>query len=252
MTYLIRIILPVFLISLPGCAVLQKQNSGAGATLSYSCSIAGDYDLYMLGTSYSSKPPPNWTFGVGALGCYPDEGVNFDDGATLSVAGDHRKLPKYLYFWWSKIPRGNGDHWTKAQNEEYEHNRWAPHYWARVAIRSQVPQTVVDEVRKSPPSKLGDGQNELRLHIYLAWTKRGIRLTWAEYKDLSMIKYGGYVPEGPSGELDPWLRNHPGVIKYPQVLTYTHSMAWIKKNHVKYVSSHVAKPEPYRSWPPSQ
>ncbi len=232
MTYLIRIILPIFLISLPSCAVMPQKNPGAGATLSYSCHIAGDYDLYMMGSSYSKKPPPNWNLGVGSLGCYSIKGVNFDDGKTLSVAGDHRKLPKYLYFWWSKIPRGNGDHWTKAQNEEYEHNRWAPHYWGRVAIRSQVPQSVVNEVIKSPPSKLGDGQNKLRLHIYLEWSKHGIRLTWAEYNDLKMIKYGGYVPPGPMAEIDKrWFAQNPQVV---------------------HVHSKVIPPEPYRLLPQHQ
>ena len=254
----------LLLLALPlsGC-LSSARDTGAGASLSYSCHMPVDYDLYQLGVSYSPTPPALWNNGVGAMSCYPDDGVNFDFGATLSVSGDHRQLPEYLYFWWSRTPQGTNANGTLTEAQQQDYLRIInapPTYWSRVAIRSQVPQSVVDEVIASPPRKIKDGpakgrdsgQNILTLEIYISWTERGIELTWAEARNNTMIKYGGAVPSGPSGTVEPWVKAHPDdpSAKHPQLLTYQYSQDWLAKNHVQFVPSHVATPAPYWTWPP--
>ncbi len=251
----------LLLLALPlsGC-LSSARDTGAGASLSYSCHMPVDYNLYQLGVSYSPTPPALWNNGIGVMSCYPYDGVNFDFGATLSVSGDHRQLPEYLYFWWSRYPQGNSDHWTAAQNAEADLAFKAPHYWSRVAIRSQVPQSVVDEVIASPPRKIEDGpakgrdsgQNVLTLEIFISWTERGIELTWAQAYKGTVIKYGGAVPSGPSGTVEPWVKAHPDdpSAKHPELLSYQRRQDWLAKNHVQFVPSHVATPAPYWTWPP--
>ena len=256
----------LLLLALPlsGCLSSGARNSGAGGSLSYTCHMPVDYDLYQKGVSYTPTPPALWNNGVGVMPCYPADGVNFEDGKTLSVSGDHRQLPEYLYFWWSRVPQGTRAAGTMTEAQEQDYLRIVkdpPTYWSRVAIRSQVPQSIVDEIIASPPAKIEDGpakgrnsgQNVLTLHIYISWTERGIELTWAEFRHgVGMIKYGGAVPSGPSGTVEPWLKAHPDnpSAKHPELLSYQRGQDWIAKNHVQFVPSHVATPAPYWTWPP--
>lgn len=179
--------------SITGCS---QNQPGPGYEVSFSCHINANYTLWNTDALSSAKIKPTGRMGVGALSCYASQDP-FDDGATLSLAGDGRQLPEYAYLWWSHYPKGNGAHWTSKQKKESNYVITHPQYMARVPIRSEIPESVVQEVTGSPMSKYHPYVPRLLLHLYLTWTKEGVQMTWAEQDNdtYPVIKYGGYLPK---------------------------------------------------------
>ncbi|MHB1333127.1 MAG: hypothetical protein ACYCY1_11065 [Sulfuriferula sp.] len=185
-------------IGLSGCLDLGPQglvlarsasNDGVGFTASMSCHIDSDYDLWVSSSSTVATDTPNPHSGPGALTCYPSN-TPFDDGATISVAGDKRQLPEWVEFFWSQPMKRIKD--SKTFGEIINH----PDHRERVYVRNQIPQRVVDEVRKAG-SDPKTGLPNLRLHVYFIWTKEGIKLTWATQRgsEWAPVEYGGYIPK---------------------------------------------------------
>ncbi|ACX97105.1 hypothetical protein Hneap_2295 [Halothiobacillus neapolitanus c2] len=87
---------------------------------------------------------------------------------------------------------------TEAQKKEFLRIvRKPPTYWARVPVRSQIPESVVKEVEASPMSKYYPYRRNLDLHLYFIWLNDGVQMTWAveNLDKLSIPKYGGYIPQ---------------------------------------------------------
>jgi len=84
--------------------------------------------------------------------------------------------------------KGNKD--GKVLQEFIDH----PDHRERVYVRNQIPQRVVDEVRKAG-SDPKTGLPNLRLHVYFIWTKQGIKLTWATQRgsERAPVEYGCYI-----------------------------------------------------------
>lgn len=178
----------------------SAPNDGVGFTASMSCHIDGDFDLWVSSTSTVPTDMPRPNSGPGALTCYPLN-TPFDDGKTISVAGDNRQLPEWLEFFWSQPKKTITD--SKTFGEIIHH----PDHRERVYIRKQIPQRVVDEVRESgfdPKS----GLRNLRLHVYFIWTEQGIKLTWATQRQNTWapVEYGGYIPSDMNARTIEFLR----------------------------------------------
>ncbi|MDD4967634.1 hypothetical protein [Halothiobacillus sp.] len=87
---------------------------------------------------------------------------------------------------------------TEAQKKEYLRIvRKPPTYWARVPVRSQIPESVVKEVEASPMRKDHPNMPALRLHLYFIWTNEGVQMSWRvqNFDKLSTVQYGGYIPQ---------------------------------------------------------
>ena len=138
--------------------------------------------------------------GVGAGGCYHWNDP-FDDGKTMGLAGDSRQLPEYAYLYWSWMPKsGKGGYAALSEAKKKETDRILdnpPTYWARVPVRSQIPESVVKEVEASPMRKDHPNMRALRLHLYFIWVNDGVQMSWRvqNFDNLSTVQYGGYIPQ---------------------------------------------------------
>ena len=173
-------------------------DSGPGYEASFSCHADNGHDIWNMG-EFTAPATRTLRFsdGVGALGCYHWNNP-FDDGATLGLAGDSRQLPDYAYLYWSWVPKGTDATMTEAQKKEYLRIvRKPPTYWARVPVRSQIPESVVKEVEASPMRKDHPNMPALRLHLYFIWTNEGVQMSWRvqNFDKLSTVQYGGYIPQ---------------------------------------------------------
>ena len=173
-------------------------DSGPGYETSFSCHADNGHDIEIMGAlTTPATRILNADSGVGAGACQPWNDP-FDDGATAGLAGDSRQLPEYAYLYWSWVPPGTDITMTEAQKKEFLRIvRNPPTYWARVPVRSQIPESVVKEVEASPMSKQYPYMPALTLHLYFIWTNEGVQMTWAEQgtDTYPVLKYGGYIPQ---------------------------------------------------------
>lgn len=176
----------------------SAANSGPGFEASFSCHADNGHDIWNMG---ELSTPATRTFtvdsGVGGGACQPWNDP-FDNGATAGIAGDSRQLPEYAYLYWSWVPKGTDATMTEAQKKEFLRIvRNQPTYWARVPVRSQIPESVVKEVEAAPMSKQYPYMRNLGLHLYFIWLNDGVQMTWAveNVDKLSTVKYGGYIPQ---------------------------------------------------------
>ena len=176
-------------------------DSGPGYETSFSCHADNGHDIWHMG-EFTAPATRTLRFsdGVGAGGCYHWNDP-FDDGKTMGLAGDSRQLPEYAYLYWSWMPKsGKGGYAALSEAKKKETDRILdnpPTYWARVPVRSQIPESVVKEVEAAPMSKQYPYMRNLGLHLYFIWLNDGVQMTWrVENVDkLSTVKYGGYIPQ---------------------------------------------------------
>jgi hypothetical protein len=173
-------------------------DSGPGYETSFSCHADNGHDIWNMGEfTAPATRTLNADSGVGAGGCRPFNDP-FDDGATLGLAGDSRQLPDYAYLYWSWVPKGTDATMTEAQKKEFLRIvRKPPTYWARVPVRSQIPESVVKEVEASPMSKQYPYMRNLDLRLYFIWLNDGVQMSWRvqNVDKLSTVQYGGYIPQ---------------------------------------------------------
>ena len=178
-------------------------DSGPGYETSFSCHADNGHDIEVMG-EFTTPATSTFHFtvdgGVGGLGCYHWNNP-FDDGATLGLAGDIRQLPDYAYLYWSWLPKsGKGGYAALSEAKKEETGRILdnpPTYWARVPVRSQIPESVVKEVEASPMSKQYPYMRNLDLRLYFIWLNDGVQMSWRvqNVDKLSTVQYGGYIPQ---------------------------------------------------------
>ena len=98
---------------------------------------------------------------------------------------DVRELPEWVEFEWSEPAYPEDPKQTLA---EY---RALPRKTARVAVRSRVPQDVVDEAieakRRRQPHELPDKM----LYVYFIWTETGVKFRWELGRGGVTLREGG-------------------------------------------------------------
>lgn len=119
-------------------------------------------------------------------------------GKTMGAAPDGRELPEWVEFEWTEWPYPSPQQPTdpvalQAWNDRVDYlSRTLPHQRARVAVRSRVPQDVVDEVlasnKRTAPKALPDHS----LWVYFLWHETGIKFRWSlEQGCCNVLRAGG-------------------------------------------------------------
>lgn len=106
-------------------------------------------------------------------------------GATTGAAPDGRELPEWVEFEWKEWPYP----YPAKPSEPVALQKWndgvhamsrsLPIKTARVAVRSRVPQDIVDEVVASNRSRELGKLPDKMLWVYFIWYETGIKFRWS-------------------------------------------------------------------------
>jgi hypothetical protein len=179
--HLIKAVVTLFLLSCT--AACQSESKGPGMILSFGSVIDGRSIAIK-----SAKLPDGQAFGdPGAVGGQFDKtretwrlgGI----GATMAASGDYRGLPEWVDFEWQE-PSYPGlepadfptpEAFNLAVDEKYAK---LPIKTQRLAIKSRIPQEVVDEVIESKRNAPKGKSAEKTLWLYIFWTPDGMKMRW--------------------------------------------------------------------------
>ena len=132
----------------------------------------------------------------GSLG--PAKNSMKDGGATMGAAPDGRELPQWVEFEWKVWPYPYPDMPADPAARQvwsdgvHTLSRSLPIQTARVAVRSRVPQDVIDEVLASNRQRAPNALPDKDLWVYFIWHETGIKLRWRLLQGCcKMLREGG-------------------------------------------------------------
>ncbi len=190
-TYLLQAIYFLAAIALCAACSVTRLQDGPGMIVTFSNGIKGkEVDVLRAKTANSIFFPT-----PGSLG--PNKNP-MTGGKTMGAAPDGRELPQWVEFEWKvwpyPYPSMPAEPVALQEWRDGVHamSRSLPSQTARVAVRSRVPQDVIDEVlasnRKRAPNALPDKD----LWVYFIWYETGIKLRWRLLQGCcKMLREGG-------------------------------------------------------------
>jgi hypothetical protein len=156
-------------VAVTGCT--QAEKGGPGFTVSYMTDRRDIwYDKYTGGADPSLVQDPRFMSTTDTGAEWP-----WSMGGTESGAPDSRGLPEWIEFKWREVP-------LNAQIKTFED--WVPIRDAlpiktyRVPVRSQVPQSVIDELMQSKRERVRGKLPKKRLLLTFSWVGDEIKFGW--------------------------------------------------------------------------
>ncbi|MCC7680291.1 hypothetical protein [Janthinobacterium sp. FW305-128] len=173
------------------CSVTRSQD-GPGMIVTFSNGIKGKkVDVLRARTANGVFFPT-----PGSLG--PAKNPMKDGGATMGAAPDGRELPQWVEFEWKVWPYPYPDMPAEPvalqawSDGVHAMSRSLPIQTARVAVRSRVPQDVIDEVLASNRQRAPNALPDKDLWVYFIWYETGIKFRWRLLQGCcKMLREGG-------------------------------------------------------------
>ena len=172
------------------CAA-PRPMEGPGMTVTFNNVIKGKKVDVLRAKTSNGVPFPT----PGSLGPHQNP---MPGGATMGAAPDGRELPEWVEFEWTEWPYPSPPKPTDpVALQEWNDRvdlliRTLPHKRARVAVRSRVPQDVVDEVLASNKRAAAGALPDEGLWVYFIWYETGIKFRWSlERGCCKVLRAGG-------------------------------------------------------------
>jgi len=190
-TYLLQAIYFLAAIALCAACSVTRLQDGPGMIVTFSNGIKGkEVDVLRAKTANSIFFPT-----PGSLG--PDKNP-MTGGKTMGAAPDGRELPQWVEFEWKVWPYP----YPSMPAEPVALQAWSdgvhamsrslPIQTARVAVRSRVPQDVIDEVLASNRQRAPNALPDKDLWVYFIWYETGIKFRWRLLQGCcKMLREGG-------------------------------------------------------------
>ena len=177
-TYMLQAICFLAAIALCTACAAPRSQQGPGMIVTFSNGIKGKkVDVLRAKTANGVFFPT-----PGSLG--PAKNPMKDGGATMGAAPDGRELPQWVEFEWKVWPYPYPDMPADPAARQvwsdgvHTLSRSLPIQTARVAVRSRVPQDVIDEVLESNRQRAPRALPDKMLWVYFIWYETGIKLRW--------------------------------------------------------------------------
>ena len=191
-TYLLQAICFLAAIALCTACAAPRSQQGPGMIVTFSNGLKGkEVDVLRARTANGVFFPT-----PGSLG--PAKNPMKDGGATMGAAPDGRELPQWVEFEWKVWPYP----YPAMPAEPVALQAWSdgvhamsralPIQTARVAVKSRVPQDVIDEVLASNRQRAPNALPDKDLWVYFIWYETGIKFRWRLLQGCcKMLREGG-------------------------------------------------------------
>lgn len=178
-TYTLQLAFALATVVLCAACAAPRPAAGPGMIVTFNNVIKGKKVDVLQGRTSNGVPFVT----PGSLGSSTNPNP-MSGGKIMGAAPDGRELPEWVEFEWTEWPYPSPPQpkdpiALQAWNDRVDFlSRTLPRQRARVAVRSRVPQDVVDEVLASNKRTAQNALPDKSLWVYFVWYETGIKFRW--------------------------------------------------------------------------